>query len=151
METRWFSRTIKLDNPSLRCPFFKLHRLHLHLFNFCSTCIFSFRDLMASTASSILPVLKPARLSRWGKYCAKSHPAWAVGELWTDMQYDCNGLCDLAQWNMASRLVVASLMGWWLGRFPHEFTWWVFKFDDCFLTMQNHSCRTLFELGRSSR
>lgn len=28
-----------------------------------------------------------------GKYCSKSHPAWAVGELWTDMHYDCHGLC----------------------------------------------------------
>ncbi|CAK9036719.1 unnamed protein product [Durusdinium trenchii] len=28
-----------------------------------------------------------------GKYCDKSHPAWAVGELWTDMNYDLHGLC----------------------------------------------------------
>jgi len=28
-----------------------------------------------------------------GKYCTKSHPAWAVGELWTDMHYDHHGLC----------------------------------------------------------
>ncbi|CAE7255392.1 AMY1.4 [Symbiodinium natans] len=28
-----------------------------------------------------------------GQYCTKSHPAWAVGELWTDMHYDHHGLC----------------------------------------------------------
>eukprot|EP00913_Durusdinium_trenchii_P006734 g6330.t1 len=28
-----------------------------------------------------------------GKYCEKSEPAWAVGELWLDMAYDDNGLC----------------------------------------------------------
>ncbi|CAE7520500.1 AMY1.4 [Symbiodinium microadriaticum] len=28
-----------------------------------------------------------------GSYCSKSHPAWAVGELWTDMHYDHHGLC----------------------------------------------------------
>eukprot|EP00437_Effrenium_voratum_P019463 CAMPEP_0181446782 /NCGR_PEP_ID=MMETSP1110-20121109/26285_1 /TAXON_ID=174948 /ORGANISM="Symbiodinium sp., Strain CCMP421" /LENGTH=702 /DNA_ID=CAMNT_0023570877 /DNA_START=28 /DNA_END=2136 /DNA_ORIENTATION=- len=28
-----------------------------------------------------------------GHYCTKSHPAWAVGELWTDMHYDDQGLC----------------------------------------------------------
>mmetsp|Transcript_120077 Transcript_120077/g.299536 ORF Transcript_120077/g.299536 Transcript_120077/m.299536 type:complete len:767 (-) Transcript_120077:206-2506(-) len=41
-----------------------------------------------------------------GLYCKKSAPAWAVGELWGDMQYDDNGLChnqdrhrqDLVNW-----------------------------------------------------
>mmetsp|Transcript_106076 Transcript_106076/g.188657 ORF Transcript_106076/g.188657 Transcript_106076/m.188657 type:complete len:864 (+) Transcript_106076:49-2640(+) len=41
-----------------------------------------------------------------GLYCQKSEPAWAVGELWGDMQYDDNGLChdqnrhrqDLCNW-----------------------------------------------------
>ena len=27
-----------------------------------------------------------------GKYCEKTEPAWAVGELWLDMAYDDNGL-----------------------------------------------------------
>mmetsp|Transcript_115692 Transcript_115692/g.258563 ORF Transcript_115692/g.258563 Transcript_115692/m.258563 type:complete len:675 (-) Transcript_115692:100-2124(-) len=41
-----------------------------------------------------------------GHYCKKSEPAWAVGELWGDMQYDNEGLChnqdkhrqDLCNW-----------------------------------------------------
>lgn len=41
-----------------------------------------------------------------GKYCQKSAPAWAVGELWVDAQYDEQGLCydqdknrqDLVNW-----------------------------------------------------
>ncbi|CAL1146851.1 unnamed protein product, partial [Cladocopium goreaui] len=28
-----------------------------------------------------------------GLYCKKSHPSWAVGELWLDMRYDDSGLC----------------------------------------------------------